>query len=214
MNEKEIYTNSILTFAFTNDGRMIIRKDKKGKIDTLPWLFMGYRENDSRIDYEDSCWIMNDMDDYKERMVSFFAYHLRNARDSILFGLFSGNKNLFLDVGELYGKIANHQIEEMKTMQTPSYIRVNNGLYNGGTNQNNQSIINKIETRYIVFPGEEDIQNFPELEAKNLSELKEEFSLLSDKIVLGITGKDGEVMESFVNCLKSLGKNKSSSPKR
>ena len=43
MNENEIYTNSILTFAFTSDGQIIVRKDKDGKIDTLPWIFMGYR---------------------------------------------------------------------------------------------------------------------------------------------------------------------------
>ena len=34
--KEEQYTNSILTFAFTNDGKMIVRKDKDGKIDTLP----------------------------------------------------------------------------------------------------------------------------------------------------------------------------------
>lgn len=212
MKEKEIYTNSILTFAFTNDGRMVVRKDKDGKIDTLPWIFMGYREKDSKTDYEDSIWVMNNMDDYKERIAIFFAYHLRNSRQAILDGWFIGNSNSLLDVGELHEKIANHQIEEMKTIHTPSYIRVNRGLYDGGTNSNGQQIINRIETRYIVLPSDEDIERFPELETKDLEELKDDISLLSDKMVLGITGEDGKIMESFINQLNSL--NKSVFPKK
>lgn len=212
MNKKEIYTNSILTFAFTTDGQIIVRKDKEGKIDTLPWIFLGYREKDSKTDYEDSIWVMNNMDEYKERIAIFFAYHLRNSRKAILEGFFIGNSNILLDVGELHEKIANHQIEEMKTIHTPSYIRVNRGLYDGGTNSNGQQIINRIETRYIVLPSDEDIERFPELETKNFEELKEDFSLLSDKMVLGITGEDGKIMESFINQLNSL--NKSVSPKK
>lgn len=212
MKKKYIYTNSILTFAFTNDGRMVVRKDKDGKIDTLPWIFMGYREKDSKTDYEDSIWVMNNMGDYKERIAIFFAYHLRNSRQAILDGWFIGNSNSLLDIGELHEKIANHQIEEMKTIHTPSYIRVNRGLYDGGTNSNGQQIINRIETRYIVLPSDENIERFPELETKDLEELKEDFSLLSDKMVLGITGEDGRIMESFINQLNSL--NKSVSPKK
>ena len=212
MNEKEIYTNSILTFAFTNDGRMIVRKDKNGKMDTLPWIFMGHREKDSKTDYEDSIWVMNNMDEYKERVAIFFAYHLKNSRNAILDEFFIGNGNHLCDVGELHEKIANHQIEEMKTIHTPSYIRVNRGLYDGGTNQNGQQIINRIETRYVVLPSDENIENFPELETKEFGELREEYGSLSDKILLGITGEGGKIMESFINQLNSL--NKSVSPKK
>lgn len=212
MNENEIYTSSILTFAFTNDGQIIVRKDKDGKIDTLPWIFMGYHEKDSKTDYEDSIWVMNNMDEYKERIATFFAYHLRNSRNAILDGWFIGNGNALLDVGELHEKIANHQIEEMKSIHTPSFIRVNRGLYDGGLNQNGQQVVNRIETRYIVLPSDEDIERFPELEVRELDELKEDFSLLSNKMILGITGEDGKIMESFVSQMDSL--NKSSSPKK
>lgn len=212
MKENDIYTNSILTFAFTSDGQIIVRKDKEGKIDTLPWIFMGYREKDSKMDYEDSIWVMNNMDEYKEKIATFFAYHLKNSRKAILDGWFVGNGNALLDVGELHEKIANHQIEEMKTIHTPSFIRVNRGLYDGGINQNGQQVINRIETRYIVLPNDEDIERFPELEVRELDELKEDFSLLSNKMVLGITGEDGKIMESFVSQLNYL--NKSCSPKK
>lgn len=127
-------------------------------------------------------------------------------------GWFAGKGNAFLDVGELYEKIASHQIEEMKTIDTPSFIRVSRGLYDGGTNQNGQQVINRIETRFIVLPDDEDMERFPELEAKELEELKEDFSLLSNKIVLGITGDEGKIMEKFINQLNSL--NKKSSPKK
>lgn len=212
MKENDIYTNSILTFAFTNDGQIIVRKDKEGKIDTLPWIFMGYREKDSKTDYKNSIWVMNNMDEYKERIATFFAYHLRNSRKAILDGWFIGNGNALLDVGELHEKIANHQIEEMKSIHTPSFIRVNRGLYDGGLNQNGQQVINRIETRYIVLPSDEDIEKFPELEVRALEELKEDFSLLSNKMILGITGEDGKIMESFVSQIYSL--NKSSSHKK
>lgn len=86
MNDREIYTNSIVTFAFTNDGKILVRKDKEGKIDTLPWIFMGYREKDSKTDYEDGIWVMNNMDEYKERIATFFTYYLRNSRKTILDG--------------------------------------------------------------------------------------------------------------------------------
>lgn len=207
MNEKEIYTNSILTFAFTNDGKMIVRRDKDGKIDTLPWLFMGYRERGSKVDYENGVWVMNNADEYKEKIATFFAYHLRNGRNALLDGWFVGNSNALLDVGELHEKVMSHQIDEMKTIHTTSYIRVNRGLYDGGINQNGQQVINRIETRYIVLPSNENIDRFPELEARKLDELREDFSLLSDKMIFGITGEEGIVMESFVSQLAFLNKN-------
>lgn len=206
MNEQNVYINSILTFAFTSEGQIIVRKDREGKIDTLPWLLMGYREKDSKIDYEDSIWIMNNQSEYKEKAMTFFAYHLRNSRKAILDGWFIGNRNTLLDVGELHEKIANHQIEEMTVLDSPSFIRVNRGLYDGGINLYGQQIINKIETRYIVLPSEDDIERFPELEIKELDELREDFSLLSNKMIFGITGEDGKIMDSFVSQINSLNK--------
>lgn len=86
MNKNEIYINSILTFVFTKEGKIIVRKDKEGKIDTFPWLFIGRCEKDSKTDYEDSVWVMNNIDDYKETIATFFAYHLRNCREAVLDG--------------------------------------------------------------------------------------------------------------------------------
>jgi len=61
------YTNSIITYAFTNDGKMIVRKDTEEKIDTLPWIFLGCRDENDAMDYENSIWVMNHMDEYKEK---------------------------------------------------------------------------------------------------------------------------------------------------
>lgn len=94
----------------------------------------------------------------------------------------------------------------MKSIQTPSFIRVNRELYDGGLNQNGQQVINRIETRYIVLPSDENIEKFPELEIKTLDALREDFSLLSNKMIMGITGEDGEIMESFINQLNFLNK--------
>lgn len=209
MNENEIYLNSILTFAFTNDGKIIVRKDKDGKLDTMPWLFMGYRERGAKTDFEESIWVMNDIDDYKERITTFFAYHVRNAKNAVLKGFFIGNDKNLLDVGTLNKKIAKHRIEEMRTIHTPSFIRVNNELYDNGINEVGKQIINRVETRYIVFPEDGEINIFPELEAKEFDELKEEFGMLSYKMVLGTTGENEEIMKSFVEQLKALSKTSS-----
>lgn len=209
MNENEIYLNSILTFAFTNNGKIIVRKDKDGNLDTMPWLFMGYRERGAITDFEESIWVMNDIDDYKERISTFFAYHVRNAKNAVLKGFFIGNDKNLLDVGTLNKKIAKHQIEEMRTNHTPSFIRVNNESYDSGINEIGKQIINRVETRYIVFPEDGEIDIFPELEAKEFDELKEEFGMLSYKMVLGTTGENEEIMKSFVEQLKALSKTSS-----
>jgi len=96
----------------------------------------------------------------------------------------------------------------MRTLNVPSYIRVNRVLYDGGK-QNGQSVINRIETRYVVLPSTERIENYPNLEAKDLDELREDFSLLSDKIILGITGEEGKIMESFLGQLTDFHKESS-----
>lgn len=202
-----VYTNSIITYAFTNDGKMIVRKDTEEKIDTLPWIFLGCRDENDAMDYENSIWVMNHMDEYKEKISSFFAYHSKDG-NAIIDGFCTGS-DILLDVGELHEKIAANQIEEMRTLNVPSYIRVNRGLYDGGE-QNGQSVINRIETRYVVLPSTERIENYPNLEAKYLDELREDFSLLSDKIILGITGEEGKIMESFLGQLTSFHKESSS----
>lgn len=59
------------------------------------------------------------------------------------------------------------------------------------------------------MPANEDIERFLDLEAKELSQLGDDFGLLSEKMVLGITGKDGEIMQSFIERLKSFSKSDS-----
>lgn len=211
MAEKEIYkTKSILTFAFTNDGQMILRKDDEGKLDTLPQIYYGYRKKDGTTDYEDNIWVINHPDEYKERVASFFTYYLRNSRDLILDSTFKGNANNLLDVGVLHKKIANSQIEEMKNIPSPSFIRVNDEIYDGGQNEYNQQIINSIETRYIVLSKDDDIEFFEELEAIEVDELRKQYALLSNRVAFGITGENGEIMDKFVSQLKSLNKNNTS----
>lgn len=207
--DKEIYTKSILTFVFTNDGRMLVRKNKEEKLDTVPQIFFGYRKKENTTDFEDSIWVINHPDEYKERIAIFIAYHLRNSKKAILDGYFIANANRLLDVGKLHGKIANHQIEEMKSIHTPSFIRVNDEYYDGGLNQNNQQVINEIETRYIVLPADEDLEAFEDLEIIEVDELRRSFGLISSRIALGITGSDGEIMDTFISKLKSLEKSSS-----
>lgn len=201
--EENVYTDSVLTFVFTNDGRIIVKKDKEGMIDTLPWMFMGYRATNSKMDYEDSIWVINNRDEYNEKIAEFFVYHLKGSRDSLLEGFIKGNANYLLDVGELHDRIAPYQIEEMKNGNTPSFIRVHNGSYDGGINKDGQQIINRIEIRYIVLPNSYEIEQFPELEALEFDRVSQDYKSLSHKMILGVTGTDGNLMKSFIDSLTS-----------
>lgn len=78
-------------------------------------------------------------------------------------------------------------------------------MYDSGINMGHK-IINRIETRYVVLPQNENIENYPRLEAIEFNKLKEDLGLLSDRVILGITGNDGEIMESFISQLKSIDK--------
>lgn len=207
MKKEPIYTLSILSFTFTNDGKIITKKDKDEKIDTLPQLFMGYSERDSKINYEESHWVINHIDDYKEKIATFFAYN-SSAKQGIIKGFLIGNSNTLIDVGQLHDSIAPYQIMEMKTLDKPSYIRVSKNYYDGGEIEKNQEIINEIEIRYIVLPKEENIDLYPELEAFELEQLQEELLLdsLSSKMILGITGEEGKQMKEFIHQLKTLNK--------
>lgn len=218
MQKDPIYTNSICTFAFTNDGKIITVKDKEGKLDTLPQLFMGYREEGCKTDYKDNIWVMTHRDDYAQRIAEFFSYHNKKDRYALINEFRIASRSYFLDVGSLTDSLANHQIEEMKNMETASYIRVHRGYYDSGVNQNNQPIINEIETRYVVLSSSIKIEPdlYPDLEAKTFEELTEKMdsNILSTKMLFGLIGEEGRIMSTFVNTLKACEKKKSSSAKK
>ncbi len=218
MEKEPIYTNSILTFAFTNNGEIITVKDKEKKLDTLPQLFMGYREEGCKTDYQDSIWVMNHREDYAERIAEFFIHHSKKDRESLIKEYIVASRDYFWDVGELTNSLAIHQIEEMKNIETASYIRVHSGYYDGGVNQNGQPMIHEIETRYVVLPSRINIDSdlYPDLEVKTLEEIirKIDPNELSSKMILGLTGEDGRIMTSFVDILKTCENKKSSSIKK
>lgn len=201
-----VRTHSILSFVFTRDGKMLVGKNAEGKLDTLPWLFLGYREEGSILNFDDSIWVINDKDEYQERISLYMAYQSRNSKNGILNGFLSANGGHLIDVGQLHEKIAEQQIEEMVTLSQPSYIRVSSGMYDGGVNKYGQEIINEIETRYVVMSENDNIEDFPDFHAMDVSEVKRNLSLTSDKIILGVTGSDGERMEKFAGKLKSMAK--------
>lgn len=207
--DKEIYTKSILTFVFTNDGKMLVRKNKEEKLDTVPQIFFGYRKKENTTDFEDYIWVINHPDEYHERIASFISYQSKTKKRSVLNKFIEGNPYHIQDCGNFYKKFADFQIEEMKRTTKASFIRVNDEYYDGGVNQNNQQVINQIETRYIVLPADEDLEEFEDLELIEVDELRRSFGLISSRIALGITGSDGEIMDTFIRKLKSLEKSSS-----
>ena len=43
--EEKIYVHSIMTMMFTKDGDVIVVKNDKNELDTLPQYFLGKKEN-------------------------------------------------------------------------------------------------------------------------------------------------------------------------
>lgn len=208
MEKQPIYTNSILTFVFTADGKLVVKNNKEGKIDTLPLLFMGYKEQDAKNDYEDSIQIINSRDDYSTAISNFFLYYGKETKNAFLDEWIISNPGYLLDCGQLTDSIRDNQIEEMANIDIPTYIRVNREYYDYGTYEG-QQVVNEIETRYLVLPSNIDISDYHHLETKELEEITAniDMNILSDKIIIGTTGTNKNKMKSFVGTLKTLNKN-------
>lgn len=216
MEKEPIYAKSILTFAYTLDGKIIVKKDKDGKLDTLPLLFMGHRERGAKIDYEDSIGVISDEKEYETRIAEFFGYYQKATSKALIDGFVIGNPNALFNYGRLLESIHDEQITEIIDNAIPGYISVGKKYYDYGENQLGQGIINEIETRYLILPKTVELSNYNQLEAKELDEIMPSTltNEISYKMFIGTTGEEKREMQAFINTIKQVTKSDITSPKK
>ncbi len=163
--------HSIMTLVFTKDGDLVITKNGNQEIDTVPQYFLGRNQNVGEYD-ENNIGVINSELDYKTSMAKYLGK--KRGKYSTVKGLeelFIGNAQAIIDCGQLAKSIGSSQIQEMKYLDTPSFIRIKT-LEQKETN-GIAPVIDKVHMRYMVLPNAIDINNFQDFTVIPLSELKE-----------------------------------------
>ena len=198
------YVSSIMTTVFTKDGDMVVIINDNNELDTIPQYFMGHRD-DKNYTGEGGIDILNQEDDYKEAVGYFLASKSKSTDTGIKNGFLVGNKESLVDCGELYPRIASFQIDEMKHMQSPSFIRIKRDTVE--ITVENQEVLNQIQTRYIVDPtlDIDDYQNVKVISLKELEELQREGKVkFSPRLLWQMSGDELKEIKRFSNNLKDI----------
>ena len=117
----------------------------------------------------------------------------------------ANEKISLLYCGELHPRIASFQIEEMKHMKSPSFIRIKRETVE--IKVENQEILNQIQTRYIVDPtlDIDDYQNVKVMSPKELEELQREGKVrFSPRLLWQMSGDELKEIKRFSNNLKDV----------
>lgn len=198
------YVSSIMTTLFTKDGDMVVIINDNNELDTIPQYFMGHRE-DKNYTGEGGIDILNQEDDYKEAVGYFLASKSKSTDTGMKNGFLVGNKESLVDCGELHPRIASFQIDEMKHMKSPSFIRIKRETVE--IKVENQEVLNQIQTRYIVDPtlDIDDYQNIKVMSPKELEELQREGKVrFSPRLLWQMSGEELKEIKRFSNNLKDV----------
>lgn len=204
MQDIPIYVHSIMTTMFTKDGDMVVVINKNKELDTLPQYFLGQKP-DKKYTGEGGIDILNSKEEYKEAVAYFLSLKSKASDTGIQNGFLVGNKESLTDCGELYPKIATSQIEEMKQMKTPSFIRIKKDTCD--MTLENQEVRNEMEIRYIVLPDfeEKDFQDVKVFTIEELEELHQEGKVkLSSRLLWQMSGEELKEVKRFANNLKDI----------
>lgn len=198
------YVHSIMTTMFTKDGDMVVVINEDKELDTLPQYFMGHKENKTYTG-EGGFDILNAKEEYTEAVAYFLSSKSKVSDTGIKNGFLVGNKEKLIDCGELSSRIAPSQIEEMKRMKTPSFIRIKKEICEMMVE--NKEVLNEMETRYIVLPDfeEKDYQDIKVFAIEELEELQQEGKVrLSSRLLWQMSGEDRRQIKKFSNNLKEI----------
>ena len=184
--EEKPCVHSIMTMMFTKDGDVIVIKNEKNELDTLPQYFFGKKENKNYTG-TGGIEILNQEQEYKEAVGYFLAVRSYISDTGIKNGFLIGNKEALMDCGELRPNLATQQIKEMKTLSKPSYIRIKRETFE--ITVENQQMLNQIQTRFVVIP-EWDPEEHQEL--------------LSPRLLWQMSGEELKEVKRFANNLKDI----------
>ena len=147
--EEKPYVHSIMTTMFTKDGDVIVIRNEKNELDTLPQYFFRKKGN-KKYTGTGGIEILNQEQEYKEAVGYFFAVRSYISDTGIKNGFLIGNKDSLVDCGELRPNLAAQQIKEMKVLSKPSYIRIKRETFE--ITVENQEMLNQVQTRFVVIP--------------------------------------------------------------
>ena len=202
--QDKLYVSSIMRTVFTKDGDIVVIMNENQELDTLPQYFMGQRE-DNNYTGEGGIDILNDQNDYVDAVGYFFSSKNKYTLEGIRNGFLVGNKNCLIDCGELHPKIASAQIEEMKNIKMPSFIRIKRDTFEIMIEK--QEVLNQIQTRYIVVPTLEidEYQNIKMFSPEELEELQREGKVkFSPRLLWQMSGEELKEIKKFSNNLKGI----------
>lgn len=201
---EKIYVHSIMTTVFTKDGDMVVIINENNELDTIPQYFMGHRE-DKNYTGEGGFDILNSEDDYKEAVGYFLASKSKFTDTGIKNGFLVGNKESLVDCGELQPRIDYFQIDEMKRMKSPSFIRIKSNIFE--ITVENQEVLNQIQTRYIVDPtlDIDDYRGVKGISPAELEELQREGKVkFSPRLLWQMSGEELKGIKRFSNILNHI----------
>ena len=202
--EEKIYVHSIMTMMFTKDGDVIVVKNDKNELDTLPQYFFGKKEN-KNYSGNSGIEVLNREQEYKEAVGYFLAARFYGSDTGIKNGFLTGNKDELIDCGELRAHLAPQQIKEMKSLSQPSYIRIKRETFEIAVL--NQAMLNQIQTRFIVIP-ELDPSEYQDVVIISVEELEsisnKNQEILSPRLLWHMSGDELKEVKRFANNLKDI----------
>lgn len=202
--EEKPYVHSIMTTMFTKDGDVIVIRNEKNELDTLPQYFFGKKGN-KKYTGTGGIEILNQEQEYKEAVGYFFAVRSYISDTGIKNGFLIGNKDSLVDCGELRPNLAAQQIKEMKVLSKPSYIRIKRETFE--ITVENQEMLNQVQTRFVVIP-ELDTEEYQDViifsieELENLRNNNQE--LISPRLLWQMSGDELKEVKRFANNLKDI----------
>ena len=202
--EEKPCVHSIMSMIFTKDGDVIVIKNDKNELDTLPQYFFGKKENKNYTG-TGGIEILNQEQEYKEAVGYFFAVRSYSSDTGIKNGFLIGNKETLMDCGELRPNLATQQIKEMKTLSKPSYIRIKRETFE--ITVENQQMLNQIQTRFVVIPelDPEEYQDVIIFAVEDLEKIRDQNQeLLSPRLLWQMSGEELKEVKRFSNNLKDI----------
>ncbi len=211
--DEPIYVESIMTIVFTSSGNIVLTKNKKGELDTVPQYFLGRKEAGSKgYNEETNIGVINDLIDYEEEIAYYFGKHDPRYEESIVeAGFFKGNPESLLDCGELAPSISTSQIREMSNLDRASFIRISRETLDMGQNEQGQDIVNRMQVRYLVVPEKRNLASYRDFLVMTPGELcqvlKRRDIPISSKLAWFMSGEDLKRVSDFSEVLGSIEKN-------
>lgn len=206
---ENVYTRSIMSMIFTATGDLVIVHNEENELDTVPQCFFGQKEAGARRRRGKEIRVLNSEIDYKSE-IAYFLSELDSNQPNFALETewLTPNLNAILDCGELHESIAKFQIEEIANLEYPSFIRISQNTYDGGTLENGIQVINDISVRYITMSKLTNMKNYEGCEVISIEKLLEKINKpeieVSTNLRWFISGEELENIKKFSNQLRAF----------